>query len=148
MVVLDLHGYEGFSLVAMSGGCSLVALCGFSLRCPLLWSVGSRVLGLQQLWLPGSRAQAQQLWCTGLVAPPHVGSSQTRDQTLVPCIGRQIPNNCTTREVPESLFLIPLDICPEVGLLNHMVKFYLYFLGNLHTVFILVFFGRATQLVE
>ena len=42
---------------------------------------------LQQLQLPGSRAQTQQLWCTGLVAP-HVGSSQTRDQTCVSCIGR------------------------------------------------------------
>ena len=36
----------------------------------------------------------------GLVAPWHVGSSQTRDQTLVPCIGRQILNHWTTREFP------------------------------------------------
>ena len=32
-------------------------------------------------------AQAQQLWLTGPVAPWHVGSSQTRAQTRVPCIG-------------------------------------------------------------
>ena len=32
----------------------------------------------QQLWLTGSRAQAQQLWHTGLVAPQHVGSPWTR----------------------------------------------------------------------
>ena len=32
----------------------------------------------QQLWLAGSRAQAQQLWHTDLVAPRHVGSSRTR----------------------------------------------------------------------
>ena len=32
-------------------------------------------------------AQAQQLWLTGLVAPWHVGSSQTRARTHVPCIG-------------------------------------------------------------
>ena len=31
-------------------------------------------------------AQAQQLWHMGLVAPCHLGSSQTRDQTDVPCI--------------------------------------------------------------
>ena len=37
-------------------------------------------------------AQAQQLWLTGLVAPWHVGSSQTRARTRVPCIGRQILN--------------------------------------------------------
>ena len=32
-------------------------------------------------------AQAQYLWLTGLVAPRHVGSSQTRARTRVPCIG-------------------------------------------------------------
>ena len=32
--------------------------------------------------------QAQQLWLTGLVAPRHVGSSQTRARTRVPCIGQ------------------------------------------------------------
>ena len=40
------------------------------------------------------------MWCTGLVAPWHVGSSRTRVQTRVRCIGRQILNHCTTREVP------------------------------------------------
>ena len=43
-------------------------------------------------------AQAQQLWLTGLVAPRHVGSSQTRARTRVPCIGRQVLNHCATRE--------------------------------------------------
>ena len=68
---------------------------GFSCR-------GSRALGMraQQLWLMGSRAQAQQLWHTDLVAPWHVGSSQTRDRTWVPCIGRRILNHCATGEVP------------------------------------------------
>ena len=47
-------------------------------------------------------AQAQQLWLTGLVAPRHVGSSQTRARTLVPCIGRQILNHCATREAPRA----------------------------------------------
>ena len=37
----------------------------------------------------GSRAQA---------APRHVGSSQTRARTRVPCIGRQTLNHCATRE--------------------------------------------------
>ena len=53
---------------------------------------------LQQLWLVGSRAQAQYLWCMSLVAPRHVGSSQTRARTRAPCTGRQILNHCTTRE--------------------------------------------------
>ena len=43
-------------------------------------------------------AQAQQLWLTGPVAPRHVGSSQTRARTCVPCIGRRILNHCATRE--------------------------------------------------
>ena len=30
------------------------------------------------------------MWCTGLVAPRHVGSSRTRAQTRVPCTGRWI----------------------------------------------------------
>ena len=42
--------------------------------------------------------QAQYLWLTDLVAPWHVGSSQTRAWTRVPCIGRQILNHCATRE--------------------------------------------------
>ena len=45
--------------------------------------------------------QAQLLWHTGLVAPRHVRSSQTRAGTHVPCIGRRILNHCATREVPE-----------------------------------------------
>ena len=58
----------------------------------------------QQLWLVDSRAQAQQLWHTGLAAPWHVGSTRTRARTHVPCIGRQIVNHCTTREAPRYLF--------------------------------------------
>ena len=40
----------------------------------------------------------------GPVAPRHVGSSQTRAQTRVPCISRQILNHCATREALSSLF--------------------------------------------
>ena len=40
------------------------------------------------------------MWCMGLVVPWHVGSSRTRARTRVPCIGSQILNHCTTREVP------------------------------------------------
>ena len=51
-------------------------------------------------------AQAQQLWLTGLVAPRHVGSSQTRARTRIPYIGRQTLNHCATREAPILMFLI------------------------------------------
>ena len=72
---------------------------------------GLQVCGLQQLWHAGSRAQAQQLWRIGLVAPWHVGSSWTRDRTHVPCIGRRILSHCATREVPQ--------IFCELGILNN-----------------------------
>ena len=45
------------------------------------------------------------MWRACLVAPRHVGSSRTRAQTRVPCIGRRIPHHCTTREAPTLLFL-------------------------------------------
>ena len=57
---------------------------------------GARALGLagfsncgtwaQLPWFSGSKAQAQQLWPMGLVAPQHVGSSWTRDWTLSPTL--------------------------------------------------------------
>ena len=63
------------------------------------------MLRLQWLLL-GSRAQAQNLWHAGLVAPQHVGSFWTRDQTHVPRIGRWILYHCATRE---SLLLLLLS---------------------------------------
>ena len=87
------------SLSALSRGYSPVAVRGFSLRCLLLLqSVGPRVLGLQELRLPGSGAQAQELWLMGLVGPRHVGSSQTRARTR----GRWICYPWATWEAPAS----------------------------------------------
>ena len=51
---------------------------------------------------------------TGPVAPRHVGSSQTRARTRVPCIGRQIPNHCATREALLLFFnwsIVDLQCC-------------------------------------
>ena len=93
---------SGLSLVAASRGHSLLwwqaSHCSGLSRCGA-WALGTRA---QELWLTGSRAQAQQLWCTGSVALQHVGSSQTRARTRVPCIGRQILNHCATREAQGS----------------------------------------------
>ena len=87
---------HGLSLVAASRGYSSLWCTGFSLRWfLLLQSKGSRYAGFSNCG-----AQAQQLWCMGLVAPRHVGSSRTRARTRVPCIGRQILNHCATGEVP------------------------------------------------
>ena len=92
----------GLSLVMASGVYSWLRCAGFSLRWLLLLrSTGSRHVGFSSCgtWV-------QQLWHTGLVAPRHVGSSQTRAQTCVPCTGRQILNHCSTREVPEFFICI------------------------------------------
>ena len=51
-----------------------------------------------------------KLWLTGLVAPRHVGSSQTRARTRVPCIGRQIFNHCATREGPQCSIFKDQDV--------------------------------------
>ena len=70
---------------------------------PLFIAVrGPHYRGLSCCGAQAPDAQAQELWLTGLVAPRHVGSSQTRARTRVPCIGRQILNHCATREAPNS----------------------------------------------
>ena len=62
------------SVVAESRGCSSLWDTGFSLQwLLLLQSIGSRCLGFSScgMW-------AYHMWCNGLVAPRHVGSSWTR----------------------------------------------------------------------
>ena len=71
---------------------------------PHLGARASHYRGLSRCRAQAPDAQAQQLWLTGLVAPRHVGSSQTRARTCVPCIGRQILNHCATREAPRLCF--------------------------------------------
>ena len=55
------------------------------------------------------------MWLTGLVAPQHVGSSQTRARTRVPCIGRQILNPCATREAPRRTFAFLISLTAVQG---------------------------------
>ena len=81
---------------------------------------GLQARGLQQLWLVGSRKQAQQLWPTGLVAPWHMGSSQTRDRTHVPCIGRRILNHCATRKAPKILTLKKIQMISLINSTKHL----------------------------
>ena len=70
---------RGLSLVAVSGGLLFILVRRLlTAVASLVAEHGLQACGLQQLWLIGSRAQAQQLWCTGLVAPWHVESSWTR----------------------------------------------------------------------
>ena len=95
MAVLGLHCCTGFPLVVGSGGYSLVAVRSLpSQWLLLLWSSGSRMHGLLELWH------------RGLVAPQHVRFSWIRDQTHVSCIGRRLLYHCATREASLFDFLI------------------------------------------
>ena len=70
---------HGFSLIAASGGPSLLLCTGLSLLWLLLLrNTGCRVSRLGSCNLRALRAQMQYLWYPGLVAPWHVASSQTR----------------------------------------------------------------------
>ena len=96
-----------FIFVAVSAGYSLLRCTGFSARLLMLQSMalgtwasaaiacglGSCVvqtLGLLGFSSCGSWALEGWLWHTGLAAPRHGESSQTRYQTCVPCICRKI----------------------------------------------------------
>ena len=64
--MLSPHCCVGYSLVAVSE--VLIAVASLAVK--------YRPLRIRlQSWLPGSRAQAQWLWCTGLEVPQYVGSS-------------------------------------------------------------------------
>ena len=79
--------------IASFSSCSerqlLLTCAAWASHCGDLFCCGAGGLGclgfsswamcVQYLWLPGSRAQAQWLWHTGLVAPWPVGSSWTGD---------------------------------------------------------------------
>ena len=82
--------HAGFLQLQQVGAILQLQCTGFSLqRLLLLQSIASSVCGFQ---LPGSRAQAQQLWLMGLVAPHHARSSQIRDQTCAAALaGRFFP---------------------------------------------------------
>ena len=87
LAVLGLCCFKGFSPVAVSRGCSLLTLHELL----LLWSMGSRGLGLQQSRQVGSAAMAPRLQSTVSVVEEHMPScprhvrsySQTRDRTCV-----------------------------------------------------------------
>ena len=72
---------------------------------------GSRVRGPQQVQIVGPGVCGlQYLWHMGLVASWYVESSQTRDLTHVPCIGKWVLIHCATREVLMcTIFKVSLD---------------------------------------
>ena len=76
----------------LSSGSVQAYCCDFSCEAQALGHVGCRSFSTwaQQLWLPGSKTQARQLWFMSLVALQHEESSQSRDWTYVSCTGKQI----------------------------------------------------------
>ena len=84
----------------------------------------------QKLWHTGSVVVARRLSscgaCMGLVALRHVGSSQARARTHVPCIGRRILNHCATREAPFFLLgkrFIKFYSALQLSKILHMVSY-------------------------
>ena len=103
-LIFDCTGSSLLSLVAagvslVAPGVSLVA-AGVSL---VAAGVVHRLLLAAASLVVGHRLQ--ELFCASLAAPRHVESSQTRDQTHVPGIGRWILIYSATREVPQVLLL-------------------------------------------
>ena len=119
-------GFSCCGAWALGTQVSVVAACRLSscgTQAPEHAGFSSCSMWAQQLWctdFSSYGAQAQQLWCMGLVALRHVGSSQTRDQTCVPCTGMWILNHWTTREVlqgpcfildSQTIFILQLKVC-------------------------------------
>ena len=101
MVVLGLR----CCMRALSGcnkqGLLFVAVLGLLIvEASLIAAHGSRLMGFSSF-----RMQAQQLLRTSLVAPWQVEFSWNRDRACVLCIGKQVLNHWTTREVPQGGFL-------------------------------------------
>lgn len=72
-------------LVVLHGPFSLIVLSGSSLQ---LWC--SRAHGLQESWLPSSRAQTQQLLVHRLSCPTARGTLSDQGSKPVSCTGRWI----------------------------------------------------------
>ena len=108
---------HGLALVLESGGHSALRCTGFSF-------CGLSCCGVQALGTSASVAVTHRLSSGGLKvrehglsscdaraldAPRHLESSQTRDQTHAPCIGRQILIHCTIKEVHLVAFIITFN---------------------------------------
>ena len=84
-------------------GLLFTVVCRLTAVASLVAQHGLQAYRLQQLWLTGSRAQAQQLWRTGPVAP---GTWDPPGPGLEPvsCISRRTFNHCATRKAPGGSF--------------------------------------------
>ena len=117
---------HGLSLAAVRQGCSS------------LWCAVSSLRWLLLLRSSSSRVQVQQLWCTGLAAPWSERSSQTRDWTCVPCIGRWILNHWTNRGPCHNFWRLDSNCSYYYKHLSWKLVFFLFFplhKSKLHVLF-------------
>ena len=117
-IYLFVFGCTWSSLLHMGFLWLLRARTTLELRCTgfSLWWFPSGAQARGGLASAVAACRAQWLWHVGPVALQHVESSQTRDRTRVPCIGRRSVIHCTTREVHFPLFLISFLDCRPVSL--------------------------------
>ena len=85
LAALGLHCFAWAFSSCGERGLLFVAVHGLLIVVASLVQHKLYILGFQKLQRTGS-----VVWCTGLAAPRHVGSSQTWDRTCVPCTGRRI----------------------------------------------------------
>ena len=100
--MLGLCCHVGFSPVAVSGGHLLAVVRGSPVaEASLVGEHGLRGVQASARAVHGLSSccsQAQQLWCLGLGAQPHVKSPWTRYQTHVSCIDRPVLYHWAIRE--------------------------------------------------
>ena len=105
LAVLGLCCHAGFSLLQRQRA-GLLSSCG-------VWELIALVLCRAQVVGCGGSALVE--W--GLVTLQRVGASRIRDRTRVPCIGRRLLNQWTTREALHRVFIkVHVKILPRLWL--------------------------------
>lgn len=95
---------SGFSVDVVSGGYAPGVLHGLLIAAASL--VGKHRFQVDNFSSCVSRALAQRLSrCVVLIVPWHVGSSQTKGETHIYCIGKRILHHWSTWEAPYKLTL-------------------------------------------
>ena len=82
----------------------------------------------------------------GPVAPRHVGSSQNRARTRVPCIGRQTLNHCATREALYFIFNQHRTV-QKVCLSTYLYSFLFFNMFLIFILFIIIYFWLRWVLI-
>ena len=140
----------GFSLVPASGSSSLVAVCGLlvvAVPCCRGQALGcTGFCSSQQLRLPGSRAQVQQLWPPGLGALRHVDFSKIR---IKPVFSSMAGLFFTTKPSgqPKLTYIFVFHVLLYFLMLQNSFFFFYIFIYIQRIFFSLFFFLRVSLLV-